>query len=73
MGRAHPLVPTTLEEELQRNLHDTGVTGTSYKAETTLAGVVDEPIRIHKLRMVEDIECFCPKLQLSALGNVSTL
>src|SRR5215475_10618580 len=68
---AHPWVPSTLEEELQRNLHDTGIVSTSYVTETTLAGVIDEPIRIRKLRMVEDIECLCPKLQLNALGYVS--
>jgi hypothetical protein len=62
-----------LEQKLQGNLHDPRIVGTSHIAETTLAGVVDEPIRICKLRMVEDIECFCPKLQLSGLGNGSTL
>jgi hypothetical protein len=65
----------TLEQELQCDLHDTGIvaTSTSYITETTLASVVDEPIRIRKLRMVEDIECFCPKLQLSSLGNGGAL
>ena len=62
-----------LEQELQGNLHDTRIAGTSYITETTLAGVVDESIRIHKLRMIEDIECFGPKLQLSGLSNGSTL
>src|ERR1700735_2761475 len=65
----------TLEQELQCYLHHTRivVTSTGYIAETTLASVVDEPIRICKLRMVEDIECFCPKLQLSGLGDGGAL
>src|ERR1700733_916835 len=65
----------TLEQELQCYLHDARIvaTGTSYITETTLPSVVDEPIRIRKLRMVEDIECFCPKLQLSGLGDGGAL
>src|ERR1700678_1979834 len=65
----------TLEQELQCDLHDTRIveTSTSHITETTLASVVDEPIRIRKLRMVEDIECFCPKLQLGALGDGGAL
>src|ERR1700678_2389709 len=64
-----------LEQELQRYLHDTRIveTGTGYVTETTLARIVDESIRIGKLRMVENIECFCPKLQLGALGDGGAL
>src|ERR1700677_105406 len=60
-----------LEQKLQCHLHDTRIveTSTSHITETTLASVVDDAIRIRKLRMVEDIECFCPKLQLGALGD----
>src|SRR5579862_8145231 len=62
-----------LKDDFQRHLHDTGIVRTSYIAETTLAGIVHQPIRISKLRMVEDIECLCPKLQLNILGDVSVL
>src|SRR5262249_17499970 len=61
------------KDDFQRHLHDTGIVRTSYVTETTLAGIVDQPIRIGKLRMVKDIECLCPKLQLNVLGNISAL
>src|ERR1700677_793807 len=65
----------TLEQELQCHLHDTRTveTSTSHITETALPNVVDEPIRIRKLRMVEDIECFCSKLQLGALCDGGAL
>src|SRR5277367_4228492 len=69
----HNLGANSSKDKLQCDLHDTVIVGPSYITETTLAGVVDEPIRVRKLRVVEDIECFCPKLQLSVLGNGSTL
>src|ERR1700678_1564747 len=70
---SNPLL--TLEQELQCYLHDTRIVaaGTSHVTETTLTSVVDEPIRIRKLRMVEDIECFCPKLQFGGLGDGGAL
>src|ERR1700691_388730 len=67
----------TLEQELQCDLHDARIVGTSssYITETTLASVVDEAhrLRIRKLRMVEDVECFCPKLQFGALSDGGAL
>src|ERR1700677_164540 len=65
----------TLEQELQCDLHDARIvaTSTSYITETALASVVDGPIRIRKLGMVEDVEGFCPELKFGALGNRSAL
>jgi hypothetical protein len=65
----------TLEQEFQRYLHDTRLvaTSTSYITETTQASVVDRTVWVRKLRMVEDVEGFCPELQLGALGDGSAL
>jgi hypothetical protein len=38
-----------------------------------LVGVVDKPIRILELRMVKDVESFCPELQFGALGDGGAL
>jgi hypothetical protein len=46
----------TLEQELQRHLHDAGIVRPVYITKFALASVVDQPIRIRELRMVEDIE-----------------
>src|SRR5579859_5920845 len=62
-----------LKDDLQRHLHDTGIVSTGYITKATLTGIVDQPIRIHELRMVEDIEGFGPKLQFDVLGNVGAL
>src|ERR1700733_11434353 len=68
-----PLV--TLEQELQCYLHDAGLvaTSTSYITEPPLTAVVDRSVRIRKLRMVEDVEGFCPELQFGAFGNRGAL
>lgn len=59
----------TLEQEFQRHLHDARIVCRGYITESALAAVVDESIRILKLRMIEDVEGFCPKLQFGALGD----
>src|ERR1700735_29767 len=65
----------TLEQQLQCDLHDARLvaTSTGYITETTLATVVDRPVRISKLRMVEDVEGFCPELQFRAFGSRGAL
>src|ERR1700742_2302136 len=63
----------TSEEELQRYLHYPRIQRLGNIAESTLARVVDKPVGIFELRMVENVKGFRSKLQLGVFGDRSAL